>query len=233
MYDKHNWTTSDLLSGALFNHLETQWTEMKTIIDVHVHDDRYFTETISDTTFFSLNFYTGFDADKIDGLHLSDILTTMLPIGAIMIWYNNPDVYPLPTGWFICDGSAHAGYTTPPLQEKFIIGAGGSYNPGDTGGPGTWNGTITATGSVTIGAHQLLTAELPAHTHGYTEYGTTVQQWHGYAYSCYTGVSTQSATINFQTSGDGTHTHAGSTASLSSFDPRPLYGSLYYIMKCR
>lgn len=36
----------------------------------------------------------------------------------------------IPEGWKLCDGYND----TPDLSEKFIIGAGSTYNPGDTGG---------------------------------------------------------------------------------------------------
>lgn len=36
----------------------------------------------------------------------------------------------IPEGWKLCDGSND----TPDLRDKFIIGAGGSYNPDASGG---------------------------------------------------------------------------------------------------
>lgn len=34
----------------------------------------------------------------------------------------------IPAGWAVCDGNNG----TPNLADKFVIGAGNSYNPGDT-----------------------------------------------------------------------------------------------------
>jgi len=36
----------------------------------------------------------------------------------------------VPSGWTLCDGSDG----TPDLRDRFIVGAGGSYTSGDTGG---------------------------------------------------------------------------------------------------
>lgn len=36
----------------------------------------------------------------------------------------------IPAGWALCDGNDG----TPDLRDKFIIGAGSTLNPGDTGG---------------------------------------------------------------------------------------------------
>ena len=228
------WLDSDLRSGEAMNHIESQWTSIKADIDLHTHDTRYYTKTSADATFFSLtsSVSLGFDADKIDGYQLTDLITTILPIGAIMGWAGQDSA--VPTGWYVCDGNAHDGYTTPNLIERFIIGAGGSYSVGATGGPGSWNGTITPTGNVVVGNHILTTSELPSHAHGYTEYSTTIQRMQSsYAFTCYTAQSTQSATIDYQASGDGSHGHPGSTITMNTaIDPRPAWYSLYFIMKC-
>ena len=61
------------------------------------------------------------------------------PIGTIVMWSGASNA--IPTGYQLCDGSASA--TTelqairanvPDLRDKFIVGAGSSYNVNDTGG---------------------------------------------------------------------------------------------------
>ena len=69
---------------------------------------------------------------------------TTFKAGMIILWSGS--VSAIPYGWRLCDGSEG----TPDLRDKFIIGAGSTYNPADTGG------NITHT-------H---TATQPAHTHG-------------------------------------------------------------------
>ena len=51
-----------------------------------------------------------------------------LPFGTIMLWHGGAGGVPL--GWVICDGNNG----TPDLRDRFVIGAGSTYNPGSTGG---------------------------------------------------------------------------------------------------
>lgn len=44
----------------------------------------------------------------------------------IMGWYGSVET--IPSGWHLCDGTVG----TIDLQNKFIIGAGDSFNPGDS-----------------------------------------------------------------------------------------------------
>lgn len=225
------WANTDPITAEAMNHIESQWTLMKAIADAHNHDTRYYTKALADTTFFSTTYFTGFDADKIDGSQLSSLVSSILPIGAIMLWHGTDG--DIPDSWYVCDGNAHGGKTTPNLIERFVIGAGGAYAVNATGGPATWNGTIPPTGSVTIGDHALTTAELPPHTHTWAEYyGVADCQTSLYGGPVYVSNSSRSTTIDNQDSGNGTHGHAGSSASFTVIDPRPAWYSLYYIMKC-
>jgi len=82
-------------------------------------------------------------SDEIDATGLTGI--PVLPTGLICMW--SGAIIDIPTGWNLCDG----GGGRPDLRDKFIIGAGSTYNPADTGGEST---------------HTLTKAEMPAHTHG-------------------------------------------------------------------
>ena len=53
------------------------------------------------------------------------------PIGSIIMWSGAKDN--IPQGWVLCDGNN----STPDLRGKFILGAGGKYNPNDVGGSET------------------------------------------------------------------------------------------------
>jgi hypothetical protein len=152
-----------------------------------------------------------------------------MPIGAIMIWKGtDADV---PTGWHICDGGTYGGYATPDLRDRFVKGAGGDYAVNSTGGPATWNGTITPTGTVTVGDHVLTNAELPVHSHSYTEYHNPVARSSGSG-SGYPNVDSYwDSPVGEQSTGGGSHGHTGSSIAFSGVDPRPLYYALYYIMK--
>jgi hypothetical protein len=225
------WAASDLLSGYAFNHLESQWDEATADADAHNHDTRYYAKATADVTFFSTSYYTGFDADKLDGSHLADIVSSVMPLGAIMIWSGTDAT--VPSGWHVADGGTYGGKASPDLRDRFVIGAGSTYAVNATPGVATWNGTFTPTGSVTIGDHVLTTAELPSHTHTFADhysrlYGLSIST----ADNGFGANATTTRTIGNQTTGDGAHGHTGSSASFSSaINPRPTYYSLYYIMK--
>lgn len=67
-----------------------------------------------------------------------------IPIGGIIMWSGSIDS--IPTDWALCDGSNN----TPNLKDRFVVGAGNGYNPGDTGGENT----------VTLNINQI-----PSHDH--------------------------------------------------------------------
>ena len=56
--------------------------------------------------------------------------------GMIMLWSGAPAS--IPSGWRLCDGAGG----TPNLRDRFVVGAGGSYVAGRTGG------TVTATTNI-------------------------------------------------------------------------------------
>ncbi|NES65622.1 MAG: hypothetical protein F6K24_10350, partial [Okeania sp. SIO2D1] len=51
-----------------------------------------------------------------------------IPVGVIMMW--SGQVANIPDGWALCNGEN----STPDLRNRFIIGSGGIYSPGVTGG---------------------------------------------------------------------------------------------------
>lgn len=72
-------------------------------------------------------------------------LKEAVPSGIIVMWSGASDA--IPSGWYLCDGQNG----TPDLRNRFIVGAGSSYEVGNTGG----------SDSVT-----LTTEQMPSHTHG-------------------------------------------------------------------
>lgn len=228
-YNKYTWTASSLLSGRRFNYLETQWDEIKSDADAHIHDDRYYTKTLAGTTFFSSTFYTGFDADMLDGKHYADVVSETLPVGCIAMWSGSPGT--IPEHWGLCDGTTYDGRVSPDLRDRFVVGAGDTYTPGATGGPAAYDDDITPTVSVTIGAHQLTTSEIPSHTHTWSqECPANVVDSDG-ASSAFRSYQSQNSTISAQTVGDGTHGHTGSTLVFDPIASRPPYFALCYVMK--
>jgi microcystin-dependent protein len=60
----------------------------------------------------------------------------LVPVGGIIMWTGGP----IPTGWALCDGGTYpkidgsGDITAPNLEDRFIVGAGGTYTAGNTGG---------------------------------------------------------------------------------------------------
>jgi microcystin-dependent protein len=227
------WSASDQPTGKALNHLDGgQWAAIKADADLHSHDDRYYTKALSDSTFYTLatSVAMGMDADKLDNLHYSDLLAAILPIGSIMIWSGTSSN--VPAGWHICDGGTYGGIISPDLRDRFVLGAGGSHAIGATGGPASWNGTITPAGSITVGSHALTLAELPSHGHVFTDYHTTAttKETLGSPANYPSGdVANNSNTSSV--GGGGAHGHSGSSISFNAIDPRGKFRSLYYIIK--
>lgn len=77
----------------------------------------------------------------------TDLNTRLVPSGAIIMWSGAQAA--IPSGWVLCNGANG----TPDLRNRFVMGAGGAYAVGATGG----NTSVT-----------LSESNLPSHTHGAT-----------------------------------------------------------------
>lgn len=62
------------------------------------------------------------------------------PRGIILIW--SGAIVDIPAGWTLCDGTAG----TPDLRDRFVVGAGSTYDPNDTGGAVNHTHTFTGDG---------------------------------------------------------------------------------------
>ena len=63
-----------------------------------------------------------------------------MEVGIIVLW--SGAIGNIPAGFHLCDGTAG----TPDLRDRFVPGAGTTYNPGDNGGALTHTHTFTTTG---------------------------------------------------------------------------------------
>ena len=138
-----------------------------------------------------------------------------IPTGTIVMFNGTA----APTGWGLCDG----GGGRPDLRDKFIVGAGNSYNSASTGG-------YTDSIVVSHGHNTSVGNQSANHTHGDGNYGTnnTGDHYHQQSGSGSGTTGTQSAnhyhtigsnkpdgapgTWNANTSG-GSHQHGIQTAS--------------------
>ena len=124
--------------------------------------------------------------------------STGIPSGIIVMWSGSTGS--IPSGWALCNGSNG----TPNLRDRFIVGAGGSYGVGSTGGENQ---------------HILTIDEMPSHNH--TVAGGTasalLQNGTGYLEGSYS--NTYTIQILDPTGNDQPH------------ENRPPYYALAYIMK--
>ena len=177
----------------------------------------------------------------------------LVPPGVIVMW--SGAINDIPVGWALCDGSNG----TPDLRDRFIVGAGGSYNVGNTGG---------------MKEVTLTTSQLPTHNHavsigssgGHSHSGTTSTNSTGDygkpgnlylmtevtssgSYNVSAGDETSPwaavRSINpsaistahshsFTTSSNGSHSHSitiSDTGGGQAHENRPPYYALAYIMK--
>ena len=96
--------------------------------------------------------YTNPDQITVNGQGQITSLTqgagASIPTGIIVMWSGAASS--VPSGWALCNGQTVGSSTTPDLRGMFIIGSGGTYSTGDTGG----------SESVT-----LVSSNLASHTH--------------------------------------------------------------------
>jgi len=101
------------------------------------------------------------------GIWLSNF--SAIPAGTIAIWSGS--VASIPSGWYLCNGAN----STPNLRDRFVVGAGGSYAVGATGGATTHNHTYSGSTSTPSNYQQYDgdqgTMSAMRHTHTYS--GTT------------------------------------------------------------
>jgi microcystin-dependent protein len=170
------------------------------------------------------------ELNKLDGVTastaaLNTASTHYVPSGGIIMWSGS--IAAIPTGWVLCNGSN----STPDLRNRFVVGAGSSYNPGNTGGASTV---------------ALSTANLPAHNHSASSSSTVSDPGHSHSYinsganysndySPYSGpsVNNETRTTSPATTGISvsTSTTIGNTGSGTAHENRPPYYALAYIMK--
>lgn len=173
----------------------------------------------------------------------SDLNTRGVPSGFIGLWSGAASA--IPSGWFLCDGTNG----TPNLRDRFVVGAGGSYAVGATGG--TTTATSTPAGSHTPSmaaagthshsgvtqAHTLTVDEIPPHTHAavragipYVDYddGQGLQVGEGQSGSTGGGQG-----HSHGITADGSHTHSMNPVGdhTHTVDTRSPYYALCYIMK--
>ncbi len=185
-----------------------------------------------------------FDEHLADDMHI--------PKGLISMWSGS--IATIPTGWSLCNGENG----TPNLTDRFIVGVGGDYEIGDTGGLDSVTLTTSQLPSHSHGSGTLSTGSAGSHSHGSGTLSTNTTGSHthtvnmtkstGLVYEPNTFTKAIDGTTTTSSSGSHSHTISGSTASAgshshsvtgftstagsgSSHENRPPYFALAFIMK--
>ena len=129
-------------------------------------------------------------------------LEEVVPSGFIGMWSGSAST--IPTGWALCDGTNG----TPNLTDRFVLGAGKTYQPGATGGAATATPNVAA-GNAKTGVS--LSTAAPGGTAGKATTGIGVQNaalsiWTGAAG---TGIGIQGTTLDVNTLPHHGHTYSG------------------------
>jgi hypothetical protein len=220
---------STVAKVAALNNLETIYSEAVSAIDAITHSDRYYTKAQADARYFTSSTDgsgSGMVAATLDGWTAVQIINSGVPGRCIGMWRST--VATIPEGYVLCDGLNG----TPDLRDRFLVAAGGNYDPGDVGG---YN-TVTATASsVTIGSHTLTAGEIPKHDHG------TIPDWYSFgqdktrgssgSIKPATGTVQEDSSYTENTGGGQGHSHSGSFAGTENQEKRPPFHALCFIMK--
>lgn len=143
------------------------------------------------------------------------------PSGIICMWSGTSNA--IPNGWALCNGSNG----TPDLRNRFIVGAGSTYDVGDTGGSNTV---------------RLTTRNMPSHSHAGSSHSHDIyltRVIHGNDSGRYIGLihgdTDPTATNSLAGEARGqTESASGATGATGSDEPhenRPPYYALCFIMK--
>ena len=129
--------------------------------------------------------------------------------GMIMLWSGSEAS--IPAGWLLCDGTS----STPNLQDRFVVGAGNTYNVDDTGG---------SADAVVVSHTHTATSTDSGHTHTVPQVNDRRGAGIGTLY-CGSGNAASGTGFANITTTNSTEGVSGTNANL------PPYYALCYIMK--
>jgi hypothetical protein len=226
-YTKTTWDHDTLITTTNMNNAETQYDLAYADAVAHNHDTRYYTKTEMDAWFWCADNDgpgSGCDADLLyhasGNMHYADFGAGGVSQYTIIMW----DGVSLPAGWVECNGSSG----TPDLRDSFVLGAGGAYAVGASGGSNSW----TQNYAITVAAHTLTEAQLPSHTHTFKDNSSPANTGGGGGDN-YSGMSimTSSGGNTDAAGSGGSHGHINSYATINWTENKPPCASLKYIMK--
>ena len=133
------------------------------------------------------------------------------PIGSIIMWSGSENN--IPSGWALCNGQTVSGRTTPDLRDRFIVGAGGNYAVGATGG----------VNQVTLTLNQI-----PSHSHKYVFTGADVEGSYKKSNFFYNQDKHYSSLVN---TNETLSTGGDTNGNTVPHETRPPYYALCFIMR--
>lgn len=83
----------------------------------------------------------------------------IVPIGVAFPYFGN--IEDLPANYAVCNGQNG----TPDLTDRFIVGSGGQYARGDTGGSTTTGQAGSHNHTINVAGHALTEQQIPPHSH--------------------------------------------------------------------
>jgi microcystin-dependent protein len=163
---------------------------------------------------------------------IADILATILPTGIVTMWSGAANA--IPKGWLLCDGNNG----TPNLRDKFVVGAGGAYSVGDTGGEASH---VLSANEIPVHNHAVSLSSDGGHSHTYyfsNNYSTSGNNPSGVRLT-YTGYDLEyrshlNPANSAPTASVADHTHTATVSNVGGglgHENRPPYYALCYIMK--
>ena len=151
-----------------------------------------------------------------------------IPSGIIAMWSGASNA--IPSGWFLCDGNNN----TPDLRNRFIVGAGSSYEVGATGGSDSVTLTTDQIPSHGHSASGLRCSSSGSHSHNVLDRTGSSSRTQIVLGGSHGGSSWENSGLKTDSSGSHTHTVSGSisnTGGGQSHENRPPYYALCFIMK--
>ena len=142
--------------------------------------------------------------------------------GMIILWYGNTGN--IPTGFVLCNGSN----STPDLRDRFVVGAGSGYSPGNTGG----NSSVTLSESQLPSHSHTASVSDPGHVHTTSFDNKKYFPGGGSTSIGYGGAGGYPADVfSMNSQSTGITVSNSNTGSGGAIENRPPYYALCYIMK--
>lgn len=148
--------------------------------------------------------------------------------GSIVLWYGG--LGSIPAGWALCDGTSG----TPDLQDRFVVGAGGSYSPGDTGGQATHSHSVSVSATTSSAGNHSHSVDFPnitsssagnhSHSMGSLRFSRSFSTSEGSGGGAYRAYTSGGGSGHFfdpkweggSTAGAGSHTHTANPGAATS-----------------